>query len=94
MNDKIKQLWWDIQHYGKVLNQFYKSDYSDCYTEQTHKYQDTIYKSVMLNGELIVLLRRYDYEIYSYMDGKKLLDKTYWLPVGLEIVDTLGGDKE
>lgn len=92
MNDKIKQLWCDIQHYGKVLNQFYKSDYNDCYIERTHKYQDTIYKSVMLNGELIVLLRRYDYEIYSYTDGKKLLDKTYWLPVGLEIVEV--GDKE
>lgn len=92
MNDKIKQLWCDIQHYGKVLNQFDKSDYNDFYTERTYKYQDTIYKSVMLNGELIVLLRRYDYEIYSYTDGKKLLDKTYWLPVGLEIVDTLGGE--
>lgn len=92
MNDKIKQLWWDIQHYGKVLIQFDKSDYNDFYTERTHKYQDTIYKSVMLNGELIVLLRRYDYEIYSYMDGKKLLDKTYWLPVGLEIIDTLEGE--
>ena len=92
MNDKIKQLWRDIQHYGKVLIQFDKSDYDNCYTERTHKYQDTIYKSVMLNGELIVLLRRYDYEIYSYMDGKKLLDRTYWLPVGLEIVEV--GDKE
>lgn len=92
MNDKIKQLWCDIQHYGKILNQFDKSDYNDFYTERTHRYQDTIYKSFMLNGELIILFKRYDYEIYSYMDGKKLFERGYWLPVGLEIVEV--GDKE
>lgn len=92
MNDKIKQLWWDIQHYGEILSQIDKSDYDNFYTERTHKYQNEIYESVMLNGELIVLLKRYDYEIYSYTNGEKLLDRTYWLPVGLEIVDTLGGE--
>lgn len=92
MNDKIKQLWWDIQHYGEILSQIDKSDYDNFYTERTHKYQDEFYESIMLNGELIVLLKRYDYEIYSYTNGEKLLDRTYWLPVGLEIVDTLGGE--
>lgn len=88
MNDKIKQLWWDIQHYGEILSKIDKSDYDDFYTERTHKYQDKIYKSIMLNGELIALLKLHEYEIYSYTDGKKLLDREYWLPVGLEIVDT------
>ena len=39
MNDKIKQLWWDIQHYGKVLIQFDKSDYNDFYTERTQDFR-------------------------------------------------------
>lgn len=94
MNNQIKQLWWDIQHYGEVLSQDDKSDYDNFYTDRTHKYQDGIYESVMLNGELIALFRRYDYEIYSYTNGEKLLDRTCWLPVGLEIVNTLGGGKE
>lgn len=88
MNDKIKQLWWEIQHYGEILSKIDESDYDGFYTGRTHKYQDKIYKSVMLNGELTALLKRYDYEIYSYTDGKKLFDRIYWLPVGLEIVDT------
>ena len=92
MNDKIKQLWCDIQCYGEVLSQVDKSDYNNFYTDRTHKYQNKIYESVMLNGEVIVLFKRYDYEIYSYTNGEKLLDRTYWLPVGLEIVDTLGGE--
>lgn len=57
MNDKIKQLWWDIQHYGEILSQIDKSDYDNFYTERTHKYQDEIYESVMLNGELIILFK-------------------------------------
>ena len=39
MNDKIKQLWCDIQHYGKVLIQFDKSDYNDFYTERTQDFR-------------------------------------------------------
>lgn len=39
MNDKIKQLWWDIQHYGEILSRDDKSDYDNFYTDRTHKYQ-------------------------------------------------------
>lgn len=92
MNDKIKQLWWDIQHYGEILGKIDKSDYDDFYTERTHKYQDKIYKSIMLNGECIALFRLYKYDIYSYIDYKYLFNIEYWLPVGLEIVE-VGGEK-
>lgn len=90
MNEKIKQLWWDIQHYGEILNKIDKSDYDNFYTERTHRYKDEIYKSIMLNGELIALLKFFNYDICSYTDGKRLFEREYWLPVGLEIVDTLG----
>lgn len=96
MNEKIKQLWWDIQHYGEILNKIDKSDYGNSYTfytEQTHRYKDEIYKSIMLNGELIALLKFFDYDICSYIDGRRLFEREYWLPVGLEIVDTLGEEK-
>lgn len=90
MDDRIKQLWWDIQHYGEVIDRIDRSDYNDFYTQRSHKYKDEIYNSVMKNGELILLMKLHEYEIYSYTDGKKLLDRKYWLPVGLEIVNTLG----
>lgn len=93
MNDKVKQLWWDIQHYGEILGKINKSVYGDFYTEQTHKYQDKIYKSIMLNGECIALFRLYEYNIYSYVDDRYLFDRKYWLPAGLEIVDTIGEEK-
>ena len=53
MNDKIKQLWWDIQHYGEILSQIDKSDYDNFYTERTHKYQDEIYK---INKSMLYLI--------------------------------------
>lgn len=92
MNEQIKRIWWDIQHYGKVLSKIDKSDYDNFYTERTHQYKDEIYKSIMLNGELIALFKLFHYDIYSYTNGEKLFNREYWLPVGLEIVE-VGGEE-
>lgn len=75
MNDKIKQLWWDIQHYGEVLSKIDKFNHDGSYTERLHKYQDETYKSIMLNGELIELFRLFICDGYSHIDGRKLADK-------------------
>lgn len=90
MNERIKQIWLDIRYHGEVLSQIDKSDYDNFYTERTHRYQNEIYESIMLNGELIALFKLFSYDIHSYTDGEKLFNREYWLPVGLEIVEVEG----
>lgn len=75
MNENCKQLWCDIQHYGEVLSKVDESEYDNFYTKRTHKYEGEIYKSVMLNGELIVLLKICDYYICSFTNVENLFDR-------------------
>ena len=55
MNEDIKKLWFEIQHYGHIKNAFDQDMSFGFFTYTLHGYEGKEYTSMQKNGELIAL---------------------------------------
>lgn len=86
--DDILELFNNIKHYGKRLNIFEEQSEDGYVTEIIWLYDNEVYSSTQVNGELEQLYKSFKFNEVSYIDNKIIAKNVeYWLPVGIKISD-------